>query len=387
MTHRLVLMGCDFVCPNKGCEALSFSVVSLLKDIYGNDPLEIVNVTYKDSLGDFPSYFPDIKFINWRMRFKSPSYYINTVKMIKSSEAVLDITYGDSFSDIYGKSWLLKTNIDKYLGEKFSNKFVLLPQTYGPFYDHWMEKQSLKLISRAGLAYSRDKKSIDYLKDHSINNVFLTTDLAMALPYKKYDSIYSKIDNQLNVGVNISSLLWDNYGENNKFNLKTDYREYTYQIIDNLLKNGYSVYLIPHVIDNTEKAPENDLRPMMEIKRKFKEVTLVDNVANPIEIKGIISNMDVFIGARMHSTIAAYSSHVPVIPFSYSRKFEGLFNSLNYPFVIHGNSMNTNDAVNMTLDFLSRKDNLKEVEDKGLEIVKNDLKDFSENLKKYLLTK
>lgn len=386
MNHKIVLMGCDFTCPNKGCEALSFSVVSLLKNIYGNESIEIVNVTYKDSLGEFPDYFPNIKFINWRMRFKSLSYYIETIKMIQSCDAVLDITYGDSFSDIYGKSWLIKTNINKFLGEKFCRKFVLMPQTYGPFYNNRLKKQSLRLISKAGLAYSRDEKSINYLQSNSVNNVHLTTDLAMALPYDDSTSNSIVKTDKVNIGVNVSSLLWDNYGESNKFNLTVDYREYTYKLIEYLLNHNYYVYLIPHVIDDSDGAPENDLRPMKKIKDKFNEVILIENVTNPVEIKNIISSMDMFVGARMHATIAAYSSYVPVIPFSYSRKFEGLFESLNYPYVIHGNTMSTSDAISKTIDLINSKNSLIEAEDEGMKIVQEDLKDFFESLKKYLIT-
>ena len=44
--------------------------------------------------------------------------------------------------------------------------------------------------------------------------------------------------------------------------------------------------------------------------------------------------MDFFMGARMHSTIAAFSSEVPVFPMAYSRKFNGLFaDTLQYPYM------------------------------------------------------
>ena len=44
--------------------------------------------------------------------------------------------------------------------------------------------------------------------------------------------------------------------------------------------------------------------------------------------------MSFFLGARMHSTIAAFSSGVPVLPMAYSRKFNGLFeDTLEYPYI------------------------------------------------------
>ena len=61
---------------------------------------------------------------------------------------------------------------------------------------------------------------------------------------------------------------------------------------------------------------------------------------DPIEIKSYIAGMDFFMGSRMHSTIAAFSSEVPVVPMAYSRKFNGLFiDTLQYPYIIDLKSM------------------------------------------------
>ena len=68
--------------------------------------------------------------------------------------------------------------------------------------------------------------------------------------------------------------------------------------------------------------------------------------------KNYISKMDFFIGARMHATIGALSSGVPVIPFSYSRKFEGLFNSIDYPFVIEATKWDTRKCLERTYQLI-----------------------------------
>ena len=70
--------------------------------------------------------------------------------------------------------------------------------------------------------------------------------------------------------------------------------------------------------------------------------------------------MDCFIGSRMHATIASFSAGVPTIPVSYSRKFEGLYKSLNYPYVIHALEYSTEEAIDKTLCYLNSMDQLKE---------------------------
>ena len=57
---------------------------------------------------------------------------------------------------------------------------------------------------------------------------------------------------------------------------------------------------------------------------------------------------------RMHSTIAAFSSGVPVIPMAYSRKFNGLFlQTLNYEYMV---DLKTSD-LNEIIDFVSQSFN------------------------------
>ena len=63
--------------------------------------------------------------------------------------------------------------------------------------------------------------------------------------------------------------------------------------------------------------------------------------------------MAAFTGARMHATIASISAGVPVLPFSYSRKFEGLFNTLNYNYMIHGKKDEIDIAVDKFEKFIN----------------------------------
>lgn len=382
---KIVLLGFDFVCPNKGCEALSYSFLNILRKYCIDKDVNIYNITYKDCLGEIPSMYPEFKFVNWRIHFKSPLYLIKTIKLFKDADLIFDITYGDSFSDIYGKTWLVKTNIHKYLAEKVNRNLILLPQTYGPFNNTKLKKWSMDIIKKSKKIYSRDETSIQYLKKYNIVGCELTTDLAMALPYNRaqYECIINK--QYINIGLNVSSLLWENgFTGENEFGLKVDYREYCQKIVEELLFKGYKVHLIPHVIDFSENAPENDWRAIRELKEKCPQAIIPPQFNNPIDIKSYISNMDVFIGARMHSTIAAFSSLVPVIPFSYSRKFEGLFNNLNYPYIISGRNISTQEAIENTLKWVDERNLLLEVEKQGMDKVSNLLKNFTFSLKKYL---
>ena len=96
----------------------------------------------------------------------------------------------------------------------------------------------------------------------------------------------------------------------------------------------------------------------MSIQKEFPNINVSPYFTSPMEAKSYISNMDVFIGARMHATIAAYSSGVPTIPFAYSRKFTGLYNSLNYPYLIDGMNNTTETAIATVVDYIEKREQI-----------------------------
>lgn len=59
---NVVLMGFKFVCPNKGCETLSYSVISLIRDLFQEEKITIHNVSCEISLGEMPTVYPDVRF-------------------------------------------------------------------------------------------------------------------------------------------------------------------------------------------------------------------------------------------------------------------------------------------------------------------------------------
>ena len=63
---------------------------------------------------------------------------------------------------------------------------------------------------------------------------------------------------------------------------------------------------------------DNDKLAVDALHEIFPNTIVAPYFATPMEAKSYISGMDLFIGARMHATIAAISAGVPVIPFSYS---------------------------------------------------------------------
>lgn len=344
---RIGLMGFEAKSANKGCEALTYSFLRMIEHYVGRDD-EILIISTDKSINDVKAYFPDLRFshIYENLRDSKASVFRAMLKC----DYIFDITMGDSFSDIYAGKACKNTILEKRIAEILCRKYVLLPQTYGPFKLKDNEKLAIRVINNAWKVFARDEMSVKYIEQHIPNkNISLVTDLAFSLPFDKSAYLFDVEKKTRKIGINISGLLWKGgFYETNQFGLSFDYKEYITAILKKYANDEhYSVYLIPHVIDLSLNAHDDDYKISKEISKNY-NVHLAPVFLNPIEAKSFISNMDVFIGARMHSTIAAFSSGVATIPFSYSRKFEGLYDQLGYQYLIGGTSMTIEDAINKT---------------------------------------
>lgn len=101
------------------------------------------------------------------------------------------------------------------------------------------------------------------------------------------------------------------------------YRNLIKYVLDNTDNN---IALVPHVV----WANNDDRKPLKELYDAFystgRVVLLEDAPAE--ELKGFISECNFFVGARTHSTIAAYSSGVKTLVIGYSVKSRGIAKDL-----------------------------------------------------------
>ena len=292
---------------------------------------------------------------------------------------VIDFTGGDSFSDIYGLlRFYERTNFKKSI-ISHNVPLILGSQTIGPFEDDNAKKLAVEIIKNAKIVFARDEISQKYAEEISERNVVLTTDVAFALPYTKIEFPTKKIK----IGFNPSGLLWHGgYSGNNQFGLTVDYKKYCREVLECLTNDErYEVHLILHSFeDNDINISDNDLIPARILHREYDNTILSPLFDSCIDAKSYIAGMDILIGARMHATIGAFSSGVAVIPFAYSRKFQGLFNSLDYKYIIDAKSLTTDNAVYNTLKWIEEKDKLKNDMKIGKQLIDSKLELFKKEL-------
>lgn len=371
---RIGLLGLTFSDPNKGCEALTYTFLNMLRSAYARKDIEIICIWNSNDFGQIPDFFPELKFKAYVLNVYSIASWIGAYQEIKKCDCVFDGSYGDGFTGIYGTRRNFVQCLRKQLVYWAKKPLFLLPQTYGK-YKHPFRKWSIGLIRNAALAYARDQATA--ISEKGL--VKTTSDMAFGLPFDRNKFSFGAMRK---IGVNVSSLLWDDETVK-RFNLTVNYRKFYTDLLDYLTsKKDAEIHLIPHVIDaKNYQSNENDCRILDELEHQYRgKVVVAPPFANCIEAKSYIANMDVFLGSRMHATIGAISSGVTTIPFSYCHKFEALYGNIDYPYLISATKINTEEALNLAKEWIDHPEPLNIAGQESVAIAKEKLRMFENDL-------
>lgn len=377
---------------NRGCAALSYMSIFLIDQIMRDKDVQYklyltdqyqqignrqnIKINGKEIWYKCISYPFDMSIINMLRILSKPKEMINSWKIFMASDFIIDIGQGDSFADIYGKQRFNMIDKIHRMARLFHKPYCLLPQTIGPFNYDTIRKKAAKSIEKATFVMTRDEQSHNYVNQiaPAQKNVDHYIDVAFFLPYFKetFDNAY------IHVGLNVSALLWHGgYTRNNQFNLKEDYPALIRSIINYFLsEEKVFLHLVPHVVE-AERGVENDYAVCYDIQKEFRNQRLIlaPFFIDPCVAKGYISGLDFFVGARMHSTIAAFSSGVPVVPMAYSRKFNGLFlETLEYKYLVDMKGETITTALNTIKCAFEQREQLKSIIQSRLDGVVNEKK-------------
>lgn len=184
-----------------------------------------------------------------------------------------------------------------------------------------LKLDSLKTdFSRYDLILARETISFKALR--SVNqNTLLAPDPAFFMKPEYSDELEEIISRGNLIGINISPLIIQSAYDGELF--IDNVRKLINYIIN---ETDYNVVFIPHVV-----LPSNDDRIaiqslMTEYQDNNRIFTVPDMKAQ--NLKYLISKCDLFIGARTHATIAAYSSFIPTLTIGYSVKSKGIATDL-----------------------------------------------------------
>jgi colanic acid/amylovoran biosynthesis protein len=276
---------------------------------------------------------------------------------LSSCDLILDVGEGDSFSDIYGFKRLLFLCLSKKAASSRGGALVLSPQTLGPFASKLNEKLAVWSLSDATKVFARDPISMAWavgvLPQHRVSEAI---DMAFCLPF---DRIQKTPTATVRIGINVSGLLYfGGYGGGNSLGLSLDFKDLTHRLVSWALTIPQAeVWLIPHVMSR-DIPEEDDTTASLEVQKRYPQVKIAGPFAGPSEAKTFMSGLDFFTGGRMHACIGAFSSGVPTVPLAYSRKFNGLFRSLEYPVLADCRAMKLEEAFEVVVDAFNRREEI-----------------------------
>ena len=186
--------------------------------------------------------------------------------------------------------------------------------------------EKIATLKRFSLIYARESLTASMLQQElKLKNVVVFPDPAFVLEPEEVD-LPDCFSNGTVIGLNISNYVLD--GFNFKSQLGKDIVSFVESVVYSSEKH---ILLIPHVM----WLGQDDRIVCRMLYDKYKHtgrVHLLDSASlNYCQIRYVISKCFIFIGARTHAVISAYSTCVPSVALGYSIKSKGIAEDLTMP--------------------------------------------------------
>lgn len=227
-----------------------------------------------------------------------------------------------TFTTLYGVGGFVLNSYAIFLAKLFKKPVIIYAASIEPFKNKLYEILARFILNKVDLVTLRERKSYQYLRKIGVSKppIYVTADLGFLLQPASPERVKRIIsieginkNNEPLIGMTvrrgISRWIFPN--------LKTSGERYANyvalmaQVVDYLLdKLSATVIFIPHSIAPYEDDRVTGKDIYEKVKNKHK-VKVIINDYTAAEIKGIIGQCDLLVGARTHSVINATSMYVP----------------------------------------------------------------------------
>lgn len=269
-------------------------------------------------------------------------YNINSVQRFNAIEVIRAIVKSDIILSGGGtliqngtstRSLLYYLSIIKF-AKLFNKKVMLYSNGIGPVNGKINRKLVKLVVDNVDLITLREEFSKQDLLDMGVKkpDIYVTADAAFTLrsiPDDKAREFLIKekipLDKDI-IGVSVRNWNKAKYGDK--------YIKEVAKACDNMVKQGKNVLFIPM---EQPKDIETSKKVMYEMKQ---DSYILQEFYKPDEILGIIGQMKLILGMRLHTLLFSASKKVPMIGLVYDPKIEYYLNVLNMP---NGGDVRTGD--------------------------------------------
>lgn len=362
---RLGLFGCPLGTGNRGVSALGLATAEALAAINPDVELtlfdfgpgtrrRLLRTRQGEIVIQLVECFPSRRYYrtsnlaqaHWAARLGLGSVH-PLLRLLTRLDGILDISGGDSFSDIYGLRRFAGVSLPKRLSLELSLPLVLLPQTYGPYRHPEVLRTANDILRDATQVWARDPISFQTARS-MLAETFdparhrCGVDVAFGLPAAVPSDPRLLValrrmrkQGDLLIGLNVSGLLHYSPGESaRRYGMLDPYPELMRHLLDRLLDRPEArVLLVPHVTTRNGDLLECDAAAGRRLcqsltPQRRRRVYHVPAALSATEIKWVIGQCDWFCGTRMHACIAALSQGIATASVAYSDKTLGVFQTL-----------------------------------------------------------
>lgn len=319
-------------CENHGCEAIVKTLSAMIKKEKPDTFIKLYTLNAKsDEAGDLPNIDESEEF-NYIEPYSDTSFFQRAKLLLlsKKSQKTADeyfyslscknpsIAKNDIYVSVGGDNYCygdghMAAAFNREL-KRMKKKTVLWGCSIG---ETDLTEDKITDLKTFDLIVARESLTYENLCSHGINkNTVLFPDPAFTLDIDRDTDKNFKVEPNT-LGFNISSLV-------GKYSASgASIEDISAEFIGYVLKNSdRNILLIPHV--TMDAQGDQIILGRIADKINSERVKLVPPTMTASQYKNIISRCDMFIGARTHSTIAAYSTCVPTLVIGYSIKSKGI---------------------------------------------------------------
>lgn len=316
---------------NLGCEAIELGTKQILNAAFG--PCKSVSVDFGGEPitngrgGDIIHKSIGVQrfTLSWWSRhllrkIGRPPWFPVIGKYISDARSVLALG-GDNYSMDYG-SLGVHLDILDYATAK-GKPFFIWGGSVGKFEKQGQAYREMvaKKLRKATLILARESVTTEYLRQIGVeNNVVRVADPAFVMEPSKPTNLPFDIQPEA-IGFNFSPLM-ARFVTGGSVEMA---QEMVTDVVRGIIKaTGRPLLFVPHVFRPGNNDHTFLQRSYDTLKKEGCPVQLLPDTLTAAEVKWIVGRLTAFAGARMHSTIAAISSGVPTLSFTYSIKSIGI---------------------------------------------------------------
>ena len=273
------------------------------------------------------------------------------IKALKSTDLIVDMTAISYVGPPIGRFRDVVRNRFRYFltSKLVKRPFIAWTQSYGP-----LSTASVRLLAKFDLNFQPiifcrgENCRVLVKKLLPKKDVRSFPDVACVLSYdliwgKKYLQEMLNWTTQRIVTISPSAVIYNKTSGVDSMNFHV---QQIVQLCKFLNDQNYTVVLVPHTLRINYPTPKScDHAVCCLVKENCNDdhVYIVNQDLTPIQLKSIIANAHIHVGARYHSLVASLSAGVPSISLSWHPKYKDLMNEYQQNHYVFDAIANSND--------------------------------------------